>query len=279
MRTVFTILGVVVGSQGAFAAVYDFETANQFSDSFHTLASVNSPTTAQTSNGAANDYLRMAQRPSGNFQVTSAFAYNTSATKTLANSDTFGGAFTVDFKVSSNTPGGSGFGLFLFDPTSSNGSNNLYAWVQFNQSSENDRIRIARDASPTSTGNGTTYTTGLTGTNAGFLDASGYHQVNAFSSTSNSSPVFTNGSITYTPGTGDTTTLAFTLGAATVTAVIPDTDVISNPAIAFRLNTYGNGTAEWRLDDIAFPNAVPEPASMGLLALAGTALLARRRHV
>jgi hypothetical protein len=257
------------------------QAANQFTANFVQLYTRNSGTITQTDPADVsepnNDYLRMQQN--GN-DSTTVIALNTSTTKTLANSDRFNGPFTLNFSLAADVPGGAGFAIYLFDPSSTNGADNLLVNLAFDQAGNQDRIRFSYDGRPDNGNTGTVYKVGanISGT-GGFLSggdgsADTYYAVDAITASTEASGTWTAASVAYTPGSNDDTTMTFTLGAASMTWTIPNDLRVSDPAIAFRTNIYNTGTKSWRIDNV---QVVPEPTSMCLILGAGWLLSRRRR--
>ncbi len=280
LAALFILCGGV--SQAAVVGPLNFETgtaeSNQYTQNFLQVGSNGGGSAAQTDPADVdepnNDYIRFVQNGDGNNRV--ATAINTSVTKSLATSDRFSGAFTMNFDIGSNTDGGSTFGIYLFDPTSANGADSLLVNMQFNQVSETDRIRFSSDGAVASVGGGTQYKgNAIVGVGGGGLaggdgDADTYYAVNALTS---SSTAWTAASLAYTPGEEDDTTLSLTIGTVTVTWTVSNALRVDNPAVAFRPGTYGSGTKTWRLDNI---EVVPEPASAAVMGIGIAAMLMRR---
>lgn len=271
-------------ASAAIVGPFDFESgttsSNQYTQNFLQIHSQNSATLTHTDPAddeePNNDYLKLAQT-SGDVRVVAAL--NTNVTKSLSNSNTFSGNLTLNFDVSSNMPGGSSFGIYLFDPASTNGTNNLNVMLQFNQSGGTDRIRFASDGNPTSGSSGTLYRGDAISGSTGWLvggdgSADTYWNVDALPSTSEASQSWTSGSLVYVPGTNDDTTLTLTLGTFSLTWTVPNALRVDDPAVAFLFSGYGSGSNSWRIDNI---EVVPEPTLLGLLPLAGL-LVRRRRH-
>jgi hypothetical protein len=265
----------------ATAGPFGFESgtaaSNQYTNNFLQLYSRDSGTFSQTDPADAgepnNDFLKLARN--GNANNTAITAINTAAVKTLSSSDSFAGTVTLTFDLASDAPGGSGFALYLFDPTSTNGSDSLVVTLQFNQNAETDRVRFYSDGTPTTGSTGTQHKGTLAGTGGTFAGGDGtadtYYQANWMSQSNEAAATWTAASLVYTPGANDDTTLQFAVGQVSATWTVPNALRVSNPAIAFRANTYGSGAQSWRVDNIY---VVPEPGLLGLLPIAG--LLARR---
>lgn len=279
---------IALGANLATAATVgplDFESGiasgNQYTQNFLQLYARNGATLQQTDPAddgePNNDYLRL---PQNSNNITFVSAINTSAVKSLDNSDTFNGTVTVSFSASSNMPGGSSLGIYLFNPASVGGADNLLVNMQFNQSGGTDRIRFYSDGATTTGSTGTQYKgTAITGSTSGWLTggdsaADTYWSNDFLPSTSESLESWTAGALVYAPGIHDDTTLTLTLGTTSVTWTIDNTMRIDNPAIALRFDGYGSGSGSWRIDDI---HIVPEPASLALISVSALVLM-RRRH-
>jgi len=265
----------------------DFETgtqaANQFTANFVQLYAKNSGTITQTDpadlDEPNNDYLRLGQSGQDIAVVT---AINTTSTnKTLSNSDRFSGPFTLNFSLAvSSAVAGSSFAIYLFDPSTTNGADSLLVSVAFNKSGDTDRVHFYSDATPNAGKLGTAYDgPDITGSNGHLVGGDGasdtYYAVNAITGSDEASGTWTAASLAYTPGSNNDTKLTLTLGTIPITWTIPDALRVSDPAIAFRPDVYGTGSASWRIDNI---EVVPEPASAGLFLGAGFATLLRRRR-
>ncbi len=263
---------------------FDFETGstedNQYTQNFLVLNSRNNAVMTHTDpsdpDEPNNDYIKLVQTGS---DIRVVAAINTNPVKTIANSSTFGGNLTLSFDLASNMPGGSTFGIYLFDPSSTNGTDNVNVMMQFNQSGETERIRFASDGNPTSGGSGTQYKgLAIDGTSGWLTGGDGsadtYWNATALPSTSEASQTWTSGSLVYTLGNNDDTTLTLNLGDFSLTWTIDNDLRVANPAVAFLFSGYGNSGASWRIDNIS---VVPEPTLIGLLPAAGLLALRRRR--
>ena len=282
----FIALPLLTAGAASAAAVgpFDFETGtaedNQYTQNFLEVYVRNGGVLAQTDPADElepnNDYLRMGQNGS---TITVVTVLNTNPTKTLANANTFGNNLTISFDLGSNMPGGSVFGIYLFDPETP--SDNLFAAVYFDQASANERLRFSYDGNLTTGSGGTQFRGNTITASGGFLVGGDgvnetYWQLSMIPSSSEASGTFTSSSITYVVGDNDDTTLTLMFGTQWVTWTIPDTLKVEDPAIAFYVNGYGSGSATWRIDNIA---VVPEPAMISLLPAAGLLAMRRRRGV
>lgn len=297
MKTLTQIIPCLALASAATVAsgatiLLDFETPNQFTDNFRVIHThsgsgtidygLTSGSAIKSGTTATTNWLGI-----GNGNNTSNIliaAYDTTPLNSSDAAQTFGSSFTVSFNVSS--PSGGTFGFYLFDPTSSNNGNNLWATFEIDASAGHERIRFGRDASmtPTSTSLSNGYTAGVTGVGGSF--SSSYYQstgsASAAVTTDNSSPfVFYKLTLEYTGDTLSFGYITYVNDVATQVSwaqlAIPEEDRIADAAVAlYALRPY---TGQVKIDDFSI-TTVPEPSSYALMAgaLVGGLVLYRRKR-
>lgn len=240
----------------------DFETTGQFSDNFRGVA-LPGGTAAQTSNGAANDFVRHDRTTGTNAGV--AYLYDTTPGDTTpATQSVFstGSPVTVSFDLFA-APSGSSFGVYFADP--SNPGNNVLAL--FTANTGNDSFAFFRD--------GTISSGSLTaGTQIG--------TTTTVATTIEAGTTFTTGggfSVTLS-FVGATPTLSLTAGGQTVSKSFSAGDVDwTNTVVILRLfdnnASVGSGVG---VDNFTI-SAIPEPAHAAtVLALGAVCFAAVRRR-
>lgn len=258
-------IGVLLACSGATAAVsFNFETPGQYSANFTQVGG--QLTAAQTSLGAANDYLRLigstavqAQRAVPIYDATPG---DGAATKSLFQAVPGGAGVTVsaDVQFSANN---ASYGVYFVN--GADRTKAVLALFNVNSSGALDNIRFTSATSagwdPASNGNPTE--TNLSLTAASNADAG--VNTGAFA------PI----SVTYSINASNRIVLSMTAGSRTlVSAPITGTTAFSNVEVGFRLSPGGDAQTV----DVDNVSIVPEPAALSLLGLAGLALV-RRRHV
>lgn len=226
----------------------DFETANQFTNSFRVL-NANGATLTQTSNGVANDYMQSANG-SGSalvFDANGSTAGISSFTVSQASSLTI--SADVSFNVSSNS-----FGIYIIN--AANETEGYLAIFNVNNSGTNDQIRYANGVVNPSTSAAGTPVVGTSGF------------ANNADTGINLGGVFGNISLTYSINGSNAPVLTMTAGSQTSSYTIAGT-AFTEVEVGFR---FGSGSGIVAMDNLNIvTSAVPEPSAYA--ALAGIAVL------
>ena len=246
-----TALGLGMASATAQAYTFDFETDGQYDAAFRKNRQPLEMN--QTSNGAANDFLR---KTGGSLNTASTslldFTPDEAADKTL-----FNGSITATFGARFSAATLS-LGIAVIDPNNEDSA--LLALINVdNVSSTQESFRFFTGSNQTSTSAGAQAGSTI---NAETLLAA--------SSTADFVPVTVDYSIS-----GATPTMKVTVGDFTATSNFAAGTAINNPEFGLRLYAARSDTDFVDIDDL---NVVPEPASIGLLGVGALGLLARRRR-
>jgi hypothetical protein len=153
----------------------------------------------------------------------------------------------------------SSIGVILIDPADNN--NNVIALFNFDVGGVTtaDTIRFFKDGPINTTQTSVGTQVGATVTGDAGVDGNS---------------TFTNFTLDYSVS-GTTPTLKLTVGSLSATSAFSAGDAIASPQLAFRLFDATNAAGSTDIDNVTV-TAVPEPASAGLVALAGLPALFRR---
>jgi hypothetical protein len=240
----------------------DFETASQVTNNFRTGTSTASAL-AQTSNGAANDYLTVTNNLAGTNGLRSLVYDTTPASSAVQN--TFSGSSIIEGDIDTSKAGQS-FGVYIVNPSVEGTSNfNLLALFNWDASGTNDQVRFFRNSSFTAAGTGT----------------SAYNSGTTISAGVNAADGFAPFSLTYSQDTSDTTQaiLNMTVGTFNTGNILMGTGTyLSSYEIGFRFGTSNAVGDQVALDNISVTQ-VPEPsaAALAVTGLLGLAWLRRKR--
>ncbi len=250
-NTIFVASLLLVASSAAHAVSIDFETAGQFADNFRLL---NTPAVAQSSNGAANDFI------SHGTGTGRSFVYDTTPDSAVVK-NTFSVNPWSTFTVSADVLFGGATNSFGFHIVNADNETQAYlALFNVNISGANDQFRFSSNVDPTVTG-GTGLGNGSFPSNADVGVTTG---------------VFSTISLQYTVNALNEPVFALTAGSMTSTRTFTGVTAFSNFEIGFR-SFANSGTNQ--IDNITFNLiTIPEPASLTLLGLAGVAMLGRRQR-
>ena len=251
MKTLLPVCaGLLFGATALHAdsVPLDFETANQFTNSFRVL-NANGATITQTSNGVANDYMQ-SSAGSGSavvFDVNGSTTGISSFTVSQATSLTV--SADISFTVSTNS-----FGIYIIN--AANEAEGYLAIFNVNNSSTNDQIRYANGVvNPTTSAAGT-----LVAGSSGFA--------NNADTGINLGGVFGNVSFTYSINGANAPVLTMTAGSQTSSYTIAGT-AFTEVEVGFR---FGSSSGIVAMDNLNIAtSAVPEPSTYA--ALAGFAVL------
>jgi hypothetical protein len=266
------LTALVCGLQAQTAGPFNFDTSAELSDNFRATAgsgfasvvSVGAQSFVEVSATASNPWIGV---------------FDTTPLNAADAAQTFSGPITLTLDVSA-APASASFGIFLFD--AGNSSNNLLTIFNLDSTAGatgNEQIRFWRDTAINSGAVANQYTvaSGLfTGTN-GATDATTNSWVTSAAvrgdaTVDTTSPFnFYTLTFTYDPVAA---TLRLASPSFSATLNIPGADLISNPAIALRVNDPTlNDANSVRIDNFA---VVPEPVAASLFGFAGVALALRR---
>lgn len=255
---------------------FDFETPNQFSDNFRVVRGAAGTTIGQTT-GLANNYFYGAKPGISPESVVA--IYDTTPGNAVDAAQTFGGNFTVDFKVATGNVAQI-VGVYLFD--GSNPANNLSARLNINATGSSERITFSRDGSSLANGSGgtaynNTDSTLITGVGGSFSTSNnGWQGSTEITQSSEATPVWYDLTLTYT-----TSTLTLAWGTSfSATVAIPELDRIANPSLAFYISNY-TASSTTKIDDIVI-TTIPEPSTYGVLLaglVSGVMAFKRKRHL
>jgi hypothetical protein len=237
-----------VGEVARAAVILDFEGAGQYAGNFRKIAGTGNP--AQTGPTPDNDYVTMAGT------VTATTVYDTTpadATEksvfTVAPGSPL--TFSADARFATAT---SSFGIYFVDAT--NEAAGYLALLNFNQTGSNELIRFASNGVPNTGGAGTLITPA--GSSADVINTNEFSNILfSYSIDENNHPV-----------------LSVTAGSLSSSHTFDAiTTPLTNVQVAIRSSPQTVGQNDF---DNVIVDAVPEPASLALLACG--ALAARRRR-
>jgi len=236
----------------ASAATFDFETSGQWDANFREV--LRPEEMSQTSNGAANDFVRK----TGSSLNTATVAILDLTPADGVRKNVFTNGFTVTMDIAF-TGSGASMGIYAVDPNNE-AANGLLALFNVDSSGSNDRFRFWSGSTPTNSG---------TGAAAGDTTAAGG---------SNADGVYAPITFTYSVS-GTTPTMTIQSGTHTATSTFPAGTALANPEVALRV--YGSSSASTLVDIdnlVITPESteIPEPASAGLLAAGAVLGLSRR---
>ncbi|CAM2815436.1 PEP-CTERM sorting domain-containing protein [Rariglobus hedericola] len=233
----------------------DFETANQFTNSFRVL-SAGGATLTQTSNGGANDYMQSANGSGSSYVYDANGASAGISSFTVSQSTSLTISADVSFTVSNNS-----FGIYIINAADE--SQGYLAIFNVNFSSTSDQIRFSNNAVPTTAGAGSPLNNGSFANNAdtgiGLLGA------------------FNNISLTYSINGSNAPVLTMTAGSQTSSITLSGT-AFTDVEVGFRMSSTASGIVGMDNLNIA-TSAVPEPstyAALAGIAVLGLATLRRR---
>jgi hypothetical protein len=259
------VLALAGSLQAQVLVNLDFETAGAFSNNFRfTFNSANS-TTAQSSNGASNDYVTTT---SGAVTDNEIFVYDTTPADGTVKS-TFSGAVSIEADIRAASTGSS-FGFFIINPASEGSSVHYLALFNWDVTGSNDRMRLFTGNPINSTTVGTSaYDSGATSTVNSGLDVGGS---------------FGHMTLTYRADTTTPTRAVFNLTVGTMTTgdilLGAGTYLSSGFEVGIRSFDSNSGAGSTDFDNFSITQ-VPEPSTAGLLllsaAVAGLACKMRRR--
>lgn len=268
-------LGVVIAMSGFFNStplqaqiLLNFETAGEFTSSFqkmNTAATDSRSLFTQSSNGAANDYIRHDNATGSGTNAGAVYMYDT-VPGTAAADSYFSTAspltVNLDFRLTTTN---SSIGIYFADP--SNLNNNVL--VLFNVvSGSPETFRVFRDGTPTSVAAGT--------------QVSSTQNFATTAPLNGGSGAFTALSFTLSVS-GTTPTLSSTLGSETLSQVFSAGDFNfsgDNTAVILRVFDAGTGAnTPVDIDNFAVnASPVPEPSTCVLLTAVGAVLTFPRRR-
>jgi hypothetical protein len=255
----FVALGAAVlafGTSARAATTLDFETAGQYANNFRKISGPG--TGAQTGPAAGNDYVSLAA-PSNFVAVYDTTPADATVQNVFAVAQ--GSPVTISTDVTFNSATSS-FGVYFVNPADE--SKGYLALLNFNQSSSNELIRFAADASPSTNGAGSL--TNGTPTPADIVTGS--------------TP--TNVTFGYAIDSSNHPVLSVTVGSFTSSATFSSiTSPLASVELALRDSAQGTAGSGFEndFDNVVLPDAaVPEPTSLAVIGLGVSGLVSRRRR-
>lgn len=257
------VLAGLVVPACAGAAVLDFETPGQLTGNFRMLSNAGTSGNtglyqlAQSANGTANDYLTAYYASTGGGAAS--FVYDTtpaeSAVKTTFNVPV-GSTLTVTMGAVFHKPGSS-LGVYFINPA--NEGAGYLALFNADASGSNDNFRFANGAAPNTAGAGALSANNYQATSVAVLGAADYS-------------TFSNVTATYSVLTSNSYRMTLRAGSTLVSSATYTGTPLTNVGVGLRVYSE---QAYLAVDN--FSAAVPEPAAVSVLGIAGLAALRRKR--
>lgn len=257
MSTQTSIIGAALflgASTVAQAITFDFETPGQFTANFRNLAGT---TAAQSSNGAANDFI------SHSTGTGRSYVFDTTpASAAVKDTFTVGGATRMELSADVRmTAAGSSFGFHIINPA--NEAQAYLALLNVDVGGPNEQFRFSSGADPTTVGAGT------------LVNGSFANNADAGISVGN----FFNVKLLYSVNALNQPVFALTAGNVTSTHTFA---VAAFPSFEVGIRSFTAGSltsAVNEIDNISINLiTIPEPGTVGLMGLAMSGLLSVRRR-